>query len=295
MSVQHEVLPRTSVEVGFFHREFYGFAVTDNLAVSPSDFTQFSITAPQDPRLPNGGGYQVGTLYDLNNPALFGVTRNYITYCGPLRRRVPEVQRDRRDRQRAARQRARPCRAASRAAIRRPTTARCGSKVPEIALLNPYCHIETSFLPQYKGIATYIVPKVDVSISGTFTSKPGIQVSGFGTPVAGGAFAANYTVSNAQVQPILGRPLSGSAPNITVNLIEPHSILGERVNELNMRVGKIFRFGAHRANIGVDFYNLLNAATPLSYNQAFIPNGPWLTPTSVLSARFMKISAQLDF
>ena len=80
VSVQHEVLPRTSVEVGFFHREFYGFAVTDNLAVSPSDFTQFSIPAPQDPRLPGGGGYQVGPLYDLNNPALFGVTRNYITY-----------------------------------------------------------------------------------------------------------------------------------------------------------------------------------------------------------------------
>jgi hypothetical protein len=60
-------------------------------------------------------------------------------------------------------------------------------------------------------------------------------------------------------------------------------------------VGKIFRIGAHRANIGVDFYNLLNAATPLSYNQAFIPSGPWLTPTSVLSARFLKISAQLEF
>jgi hypothetical protein len=29
----------------------------------------------------------------------------------------------------------------------------------------------------------------------------------------------------------------------------------------------------------VDFYNLLNAATPLSYNQAFIPGGAWLTPT----------------
>ena len=45
----------------------------------------------------------------------------------------------------------------------------------------------------------------------------------------------------------------------------------------------------------MDFYNLLNAATPLSYNQAFIPNGAWLTPTSVLSARFAKLSLQLDF
>jgi hypothetical protein len=144
-------------------------------------------------------------------------------------------------------------------------------KVPEIALLNPYCHIETSFLPQYKGIATYIVPRIDVSVSGTFTSKPGIQVSGFGTPVAGGAFAANYVMSNAQVAPILGRPLAGSAPNITVNLIEPHSVLGDRVNELNMRVGKVFRFGNSRANVGVDIYNLLNAATPLSYNQRSFP------------------------
>ena len=80
-----------------------------------------------------------------------------------------------------------------------------------------------------------------------------------------------------------------------MNLIEPHSILGDRVNELNMRVGKILRFGRSRANVGVDFYNLLNAATPLSYNQAFIPNGAWLTPTSVLSARFAKLSMQLDF
>jgi hypothetical protein len=54
--------------------------------------------------------------------------------------------------------------------------------------------------------------RVDVTASATFTSKPGIQVSGFGTPVAGGAFAANYTVSNAVVSQILGRPLSGNAP-----------------------------------------------------------------------------------
>ena len=31
-----------------------------------------------------------------------------------------------------------------------------------------------------------------------------------------------------------------------------------------------------------DFYNVLNAATPLAYNQAFIQNGAWLTPTQVL-------------
>jgi Carboxypeptidase regulatory-like domain len=294
VSVQHEVLPRTSVEVGFVHREFYGFAVTDNLAVAPSDFTQFSIPAPQDPRLPNGGGYQVGPLYDLNVPSLFGVTRNFITYAdkyGDAYQTYNGI-----DLTFSARPRnGLSVQGGFSGGYSTSDNCEVRAKVPEIALLNPYCHIETSFLPQYKGIATYIVPRIDVSVSGTFTSKPGIQVSGFGTPVAGGAFAANYVIPNAAVAPILGRPLAGSAPNITVNLIEPHSVLGDRVNELNMRVGKVFRFGNSRANVGVDIYNLLNAATPLSYNQAFIPNGAWLTPTSVLSARFAKLSFQLDF
>ena len=294
VSVQHEVLPRTSVEVGFFHREFYGFAVTDNLAVTPADYTQFSITAPQDPRLPNGGGYQVGPLYDLNVPSLFGVTRNLITYAdkyGDAYQTYNGI-----DLTFSARPRnGLSVQGGFSGGYSTSDNCEVRAQVPEIALLNPYCHIETSFLPQYKGIATYIVPRIDVSVSGTFTSKPGIQVSGFGTPVAGGAFAANYVIPNAAVAPILGRPLAGSAPNITVNLIEPHSVLGDRVNELNMRVGKVFRFGGSRANVGVDIYNLLNAATPLSYNQAFIPNGPWLTPTSVLSARFAKLSMQLDF
>jgi hypothetical protein len=80
VSVQQEVLPRVSVEVGFFHREFFGFTVTDNLAVGPENFDKFTLTAPQDSRLPDGGGYTVGPIFDLNTPSLAGVTRNYITY-----------------------------------------------------------------------------------------------------------------------------------------------------------------------------------------------------------------------
>jgi hypothetical protein len=294
VSVQHELFTRTSFEVGFFHRQFYGFTVTDNLAVAPEDFTAFAITAPLDSRLPGGGGYQVGPLYDLNNPALFGVTRNYITYTdayGDVYQKFNGID---------VSFNARPHRGLTvqggfSGGYSTSDNCEVREKVPEIGLLVPYCHIETSFLPQYKALSSYTIPKIDVVVSGTFTSKPGIQVSGFGTPVAGGAFAANYTVSNAVVSQILGRNLAGAAPNITVNLVEPHSVLGERVNELDLRFGKLFRFGKTRANAGVDFYNVLNAATPLAYNQAFIPNGAWMTPTQVMSARFAKLSLQLEF
>ena len=32
-----------------------------------------------------------------------------------------------------------------------------------------------------------------------------------------------------------------------------------------------------------------------SYNQTFVVNGAWLTPTGILAARFAKITAQFDF
>ena len=65
VSVQQQVLPRVSVEVGYLKRWLQNFTATDNLAVTPADFTPFTITAPSDPRLPGGGGYVVDGLYNV--------------------------------------------------------------------------------------------------------------------------------------------------------------------------------------------------------------------------------------
>jgi len=72
-------------------------------------------------------------------------------------------------------------------------------------------------------------------------------------------------------------------------------VWGDRVNEPDIRIGKILRFGRTRTNIGFDVYNVLNSAAILTYNQAFVPNGPWLAPLSVLTPRFAKIGAQISF
>jgi hypothetical protein len=77
--------------------------------------------------------------------------------------------------------------------------------------------------------------------------------------------------------------------------MEPYAQLGECINEVDLRLSKVLRFGRTRANIGIDIYNLLNSDAALSYNQTFIANGAWLTPTSAMAARFAKISAQVDF
>jgi hypothetical protein len=43
----------------------------------------------------------------------------------------------------------------------------------------------------------------------------------------------------------------------------------------------------------VDVFNLLNSAATLGYNESY--GSRWLTPTSVLTARFARVSAQFEF
>ena len=82
---------------------------------------------------------------------------------------------------------------------------------------------------------------------------------------------------------------------MTINLVQPGTLYGDRVNEIDLRFAKILRFGRTRTNVGVDIYNLVNAAPVLTYNQNFVQNGNWLVPTSVLQPRFFKLAATIDF
>ena len=83
--------------------------------------------------------------------------------------------------------------------------------------------------------------------------------------------------------------------NATVNLSTPGTPYGDRINQLDFRAGKVLRFGRTRTQLSLDLYNLLNFDAIQSYNQTFVVNGSWLTPTGILAARFAKITAQIDF
>ena len=134
------------------------------------------------------------------------------------------------------------------------------------------------------GLAAYTVPRIDVAVAATFRSDQGSQL------------AANYTVSSAAVAPSLGRPLSNNAPNVTVNVIEPGDFRGDRINNVDLRLAKVLRFGRTRTNVGIDIYNLFDAAPVLTYTQTYSPTTTtWLRPNSVLAARFMKFSVNFDF
>ena len=153
---------------------------------------------------------------------------------------------------------------------------------------NPYCHVEPGFVTKMSGVASYIIPKIDVLLAGTVRSDQGAPLR------------ATWNVPIATVSAALSRPAAAAGTTIPVDLVAPGQVWGDRVNEVDLRLGKILKFGRMRTNVGFDVYNLLNQAAVLTYSQTFNPavlSGPgaWLQPTSVLTPRFFKVSAQIDF
>ena len=281
VSVQQRLFDGVSMEVGYYRRWLQNFTVVDNRAVTAADFDRFSITAPSDPRLPNGGGYQIDGLYNVI-ATRFGQTDSFTTWSrnfGSESSMYNGVQ---------VTVTARTLNGLTlQGGVNSGKTVTDNCEVqaalPEIAPTNPYCHSDPGFVTRATGLATYTVPKVDVLVSGTFRSDQGTSL------------AANFTVTNAIAQPSLGRPLNAPGNSVTVNLIEPGTAWGDRVNNVDLRIAKVLRFGRTRTSVGVDVYNLFNSSTVLNYNTAFNPGGTWLTPTSVVAPRFAKISASIDF
>ena len=67
---------------------------------------------------------------------------------------------------------------------------------------------------------------------------------------------------------------------------------GQRLNQLDLRFGKLLCFDRLRASINFDLYNALNGSAITSQNNNY---AAWQVPLSILDARLFKISAQVDF
>jgi len=283
-SVQHELAPRLGIDVGYFRRWFGNFQVTQVQNILASDYSPYSVTAPADSGLPGGGGYQISDLYNLN-PNKVGQGVNFTTLARDFGNQTEywngvDFSANARLQNGLLLQ--------GGVSTGRTTTDNCdviaNSQGAVFNLANGpsqrTCHVEAAFLTQAKFLATYTLPRVDVNLAATVQSTPGPVIN------------ANRVYSNAEIQPSLGRPLSGGAQNVTINLLEPGDIYGDRINQLDVRVGKIFRFGGRRAQVNLDIYNFLNANPVMQENAAY---AVWRTPQRIMDARLFKISGQFDF
>jgi hypothetical protein len=350
LGVQHEILPRLSAEVTWNRRTYQNLQVTDQLGVGcdrfatalggSTDFatcTQnflnfsnptydfYSVVAPTDPDLPNGGGYRVVGLNAWNRIAAGAVQSNNpraVTYMDSLNYSFngfdtnfvwratgglringgTTTGRAKRD----------TCSSETDGPnVRGRLSSNDVSNIAGDSDYIPDCRAFDPWQTRVNGTASYTIPWVDVLVSTVFQSFPGVRRS------------ANLTVSKDSV---IWDPASASratAPcqtptngvgcvgtnndstTTTVNLLNRNELFGERTTTFDMKLAKNFRFSGKKATVGVDIYNLFNSDAIQQYQNTFTPDNPatpdvdesaaWGTPQSIVAPRFMRISLQLQF
>jgi hypothetical protein len=297
--IQHEILPRVAVDFAYVRRSWGNQTITDNRAYSAADYDRFSLTAPTHSSLPDGGGYRVDGIYELRADRPFGLVDNFITHqnnFGDISETYDGV-----DVSVSARSLI-GLSVQGGASIGQSAFDNCEvlQQIPEARTAGPvrqpeaFCDHQTPYQANFKGLATYTVPRIDVQVAGTWSSRAfvGTNFPGIGAQ----SLASNWLVTNAQITPALGRPLSGNQATALINIVEPGSMYGDRVNQVDFRLAKLLRFGRTRTNVSFDLFNVFNESPVTTYNQTFAGTGvTWLQPTAILAARVAKVSFQLDW
>jgi hypothetical protein len=285
--IQQEIIPRVSASFGYFRRVNGNFQITDNEALTRENFTEYSVTAPSTQAfgvsLPNAG-QQVGGFFDQNGIV---VNQNVVKNAKVFGKQQAhwdgvDLSVDARMRNGLFLQ--------GGVSTGNTMTDNCEviDDAPELLFVAgvwqsaSYCHFESGYLPQYKGLASYTLPWYGVRVAGTFQSIPGPQV------------AANniYSNVNRTTATTLARPFTFGQGN-NLNLIEPGTAYGDRLNQVDLRFTKIVSVGRGRVDLNVDVYNAFNSDAVLVQLNNFGP--VWRLPLSIIQPRFVKFSARWDF
>jgi hypothetical protein len=343
LGIQHEILPRLSGEFTWNRRKYVNLQVTDTLNIGCDRFLGaqdlrtcqenylnyisatddfFTVLAPTDPRLPGGGGYRIlglntsKTTQPVGQPQAVtimkerervynGFDTNFV-WRGPKGIRIN-----------------------GGTSTGRTKQDTCFSELDnpnvrgrEGAEYEAGCRPNVPWTTRVNGTASYVIPWVDVLVSGVFQSLPGANIT------ATLSYNKDWVQWNPESASRAARPCTGAAApsgvgcfgstanaaTTNVQLLLDNEIIGERTTLFDLKFAKNIRFSNKRATIGVDIYNAFNSDAITSYNTTYtatrLPNGTWVTdnpdtpavetnawgtPSGLVSPRFARLSFQLSF
>jgi hypothetical protein len=266
-----------------YFRTWYGnFRVTDNLAVAPGDFDPFCVTAPQDTRLPGGGGQAICGLYDIK-PAQFGLVDNLVTEATRFGKQTEVYN-----------------------GVDLTLNARFGKGGLLSGGLNTgrtvtdNCGVlMDSPQKRFCRVTLPLEGQTQVKFSGVYPLPWDLQVSATYQDLAGIPITASHVATNAQIAPSLGRNLGqcrGAATctgTATVELIEPNTMFENRLRQFDLRFTRKIQIGGTRLQGMFDAYNVFNASSILAMTTRY--GAAWLQPSQVLGGRLFKFGVQVDY
>jgi hypothetical protein len=251
--------------------------VTDNLAVTPENYDEFCITAPVNPKLPGGGGYQVCDQYNIT-PTKFGQVDNLVR----LSEQYGEF-----------------------LSTNDFFNATVDARLPHGIRLNggfdtgrsvqDRCFVVDSPQEMYQcRVVTPFGAQTQFKMNGVFPLPAQFAASFALVNLSGPMYTASYTATNAEVRQSLGRDLAGGVTSVTVQLVDPQTLFEDRINRLDLRLSKVFNFtGRFRVQLNLDAYNALNSSAVRAVNTNY--GSAWTRPTQILDPRIIQVGGQISF
>ncbi|MEZ5288922.1 MAG: TonB-dependent receptor [Vicinamibacterales bacterium] len=293
LAVDRQLMEGVSVSAGYYRTWYGNFLAVDNLAVTPDDYSPYCVNVPDDPRLPGGiRGTELCGLYDIN-PDKFGQVDQVVTLAQNY-----GTQRDIYNGVDVTFQARVKGHTASGGwnignSVQLGTTA--GGAVSSstdrcFVVDSPQdlfrCKINNPYQSRFKLNWAYLLPWQGIQMAVVYQNNPGPQ------------YTTNIPYSSALIAPSLGRPLAGGTRQVTIEVAEPFTQFGPRLQQFDIRGTKIFSLGSRRLQLNVDLYNALNANPVINFFSTYsLADGGarWRQPTQILDGRLLKFSAQFSF
>jgi hypothetical protein len=287
-----------ALNVGYFRTWYGNLRVTDNLALTPQDFSPYCITAATNTLLPDGGGNTICGFYDVV-PAKFGQSNTLIDLASKYGDQSQVFN-----------------------GVDVSLTARLGAGRYVQAGLSTggtvtdtcYANDQPQLMPEGQAASTSRTPeycRVSTPWSGNTQFKAAVvlplwwqlQASANYQNLSPIATAANAAISNAAIVPSLGRDLSacgartGAActSQVVADIVLPNTYyLEPRLQQLDLRVSRLFRLaGGGTIQPQVDFFNVFNSSSVLGITTRLGPR--FNVPSSVLDPRVVKFGVNVSF
>ena len=317
VSIQHELFPGWSLEVGWFRTAYGNFRVADNLNIGPEHFSEFSIVAAEDPRLGPFSGATIGGLYTITPEGQALGSSSMVT----LAKNIPGGD--------AMRQvfngmdvnftgrfdngiflgggfstgstafnecfvvdnpmRMRP----GYCDVAEPWAASTQLKFNGAVPL-PY---DTEFSFVFQNLAG--LPWESVYRAGASPAERAAIEAQIGHPMVVGAETIQLFPSGVGIGDLTG--IGGTAPTSVTRGSDVFFFTGSqfyepRLTQLDIRFTKILNFGRARVRAWIDLFNLFNANSASSISDAYTgAQGVYPIVNGVMGGRLLKFGAQFDF
>ena len=253
--ITQEIAPRVSLEVEYIRRSWGNLKTTVNRALTPADFDTFVYNVPQDPRLPDGGGYAL-TFRDVKP----GEVRRSIDNS----RRSPTTSAASSNNYNGVdvtvNARLRDVTIQGGTSTGNVVEDECGvvAQHPEMYISGPagaarstssssstrrigqwpqaFCHRESGWQTNFKGLASYTVPEdrraAQRDVEERAVSRQQIPERDQPEPGRAGARGPIGVETN------LGRPLSSGNVIEFLNIVQPGAMNYDRLNQVGSALGQ---------------------------------------------------------